>query len=99
MIIRWLKTATRTCFAQLDHIAQDNTAAAVRLDEKIEQQIDLLAQYPEMGRIGRVQGTRELVIGRTPFIAVYRVQTGRIEILRILHGAQKWPGNASSAQR
>jgi len=44
-----------------------------------------------MGCEGRVEGTRELVIGRSPFIAVYRIKGKRIEILRILHGAQRWP--------
>jgi toxin ParE1/3/4 len=39
-----------------------------------------------------VAGTRELVISNTPFIAVYRlVGTERIEVLRLLHGAQRWP--------
>jgi toxin ParE1/3/4 len=91
LIIRWLKTAARTRFARLDYIARDNPAAAVRLDEDIEQQLDLLAQHPDMGRLGRVKGTRELVIGRTPFIVVYRVKKTGIESLRILHGAQQWP--------
>jgi plasmid stabilization system protein ParE len=31
------------------------------------------------------------VIHRSPFIAVYRVKRKRIEILRILYGAQRWP--------
>jgi toxin ParE1/3/4 len=44
-----------------------------------------------MGRSGRVADTRELVISRTPFIVVYRVTPTRIEILRVLHGAQAWP--------
>ena len=91
MIIRWLRTATRNRFEQLDYIAADNPAAAVRLDEAIERQTDLLAQHPLMGREGRVEGTRELVIDRSPFIAVYRVKKKRIEILCILHGAQQYP--------
>ena len=91
MTIRWLKTAFRNRLEQLAYIAQDNPAAAARSDEEIERQTDLLAQYPLMGREGRVKGTRELVVGRTPFIAVYRVKRKRIEILRLLHGAQKWP--------
>ena len=81
----------RTRFDQLDYIAQDNPSAAVSLDEEIERQMDMLADHPLMGREGRVKGTRELVIGRSPFIAVYRVRKKRIEILRILHGAQQWP--------
>lgn len=91
MIVRWLKSAQRSRFEQLNYIAQDNPSAAIRLDEEIERQTDLLAQYPLMGRAGRVEGTRELVVGRTPFIAVYRVKRKRIEILRLLHGAQQWP--------
>ena len=91
MIVRWLKTATRSRFEQLDYIAADNPGAAARLDEEIERQIDLLAQHPLMGRVGRVKGTREMVIRRSSLIAVYRVQRGRIEILNILHGAQQWP--------
>ena len=51
----------------------------------------MLAQHPLMGREGRVKGTRELVIGSYPFIAVYRVKKTRIEVLRWLHGARRWP--------
>lgn len=91
MTLRWLKTATRTRFEQLDTIARDNSAAAVRLDEEIERQTDLLARHPLIGRVGRVKGTRELVVSRSPFIAIYRVKKRKIEILRILHGAQRWP--------
>jgi len=41
---------------------------------EIERQTDLLADHPLMGREDRVKGTRELVIGRTPFIAVYCIK-------------------------
>lgn len=78
-------------FAQLDYIAADNPAAAIQLDQRIEQQIDRLADHPRMGRVGRVKGTREMIIARIPFIAIYRIKANRIEILRILYGAQQWP--------
>jgi len=91
LTVRWLKTATKNRFEQLDFIAADNPTAAIELDEQIERQTDRLAEDPLMGRIGRVKGTRELVINRSPFIAVYRVKRNRVEILRILHGAQEWP--------
>jgi toxin ParE1/3/4 len=64
------------------------------LDEAIERQTDLLALYPQLGRPGRVKGTRELIISGSPFIAVYRVKKTRIEILRILHWARRWPRRA-----
>ena len=92
MILVWLPEALRNRFEQLDYLAQDNPLAAADQDEEIEHQVDLLLQNPKMGRPGRMQGTRELVISRTPFIAVYRLKgTRRIEILRLLHGSQQWP--------
>ncbi len=44
-----------------------------------------------MGRLGRIDGTRELVISGTPYIAAYRIVGETVRILRILHGAQLWP--------
>jgi plasmid stabilization system protein ParE len=44
-----------------------------------------------MGRPGRIEGTRELVISRTPYIAAYRIAGDNVRVLRVLHGAQQWP--------
>jgi len=33
-----------------------------------------LIETPEIGRPGRIEGTRELVIPRTPYIAAYRIE-------------------------
>ena len=53
--------------------------------------VELLATHPASGRIGRVPGTRELVITGTPYIVPYRVRGDAVEILRVFHGARKWP--------
>jgi len=45
-----------------------------------------------MGRLGRVKGTRELVVSGTPYVICYRVEPDAVVILRLLHGAQKWTG-------
>ena len=87
----WLKRALNDRDAQLDYIAEDNPLAAVAQGDRIDEQVDHLLLHPKMGRPGRKQGTRELVISRTPFIVVYRINGKRIELLRLLHGAQKWP--------
>ncbi len=87
----WLQRAIQDRDAQLDYIAQDNPMAAVSQGDRIAEQIEILQQHPQMGRPGRKQGTRELVISRTPFIVVYRIKAKRIELLRVLHGAQQWP--------
>ena len=52
--------------------------------------IDNLRLFPELGRPGRRVGTRELLIGRTPYIVAYRLSGGTIEILRLLHERQQW---------
>jgi toxin ParE1/3/4 len=91
MILSWGTVAINERYDQLDYIAMDDPLAAISQDLEIEQQTNLLASQPEMGRIGRSKGTRELVISRTPFIAVYRIKGNRVEILRFLHGAQAWP--------
>lgn len=87
----WLRRALADRDAQLDYIAQDNPGAAIEQGDRIAHQVAMLAEHPEIGRAGRKQGTRELVISRTPFIVVYRLRGERIELLRLLHGAQQWP--------
>lgn len=91
MKLLWLPIAINERYDQLDYVAMDDPGAAISQDEEIERQTYLLTTQPKMGRIGRVRGTRELVISHTPFIAIYRIEGERIEILRFLHGAQKWP--------
>lgn len=91
MTLVWLPEASRERFKQLDYTAQDNPLAAADQDDEIERQVDTLQAHPKLGRPGRVKGTRELVIGRTPFIVAYRLKGQRIEIIRFLHGSQRWP--------
>lgn len=56
-----------------DYIESESSKAAVLADSCIEEQVNRLAQYPEFGRPDRVEDTRELVIGQTPYIAPYRI--------------------------
>lgn len=73
-------------------IEQDDPAAAQRVALHIVRNVEtLLSQHPEMGRPGRVPGTRELVIPRTPFIVPYRLVGNTIQVLRVYHGARRWP--------
>ncbi len=91
MKLVWLPKAIANRDAQIDYIAEDDPNAAIEQGDRIEQQISQLVKHPEMGRAGRKQGTRELVISRTPFIVVYRIKGKRIELMRILHGSRQWP--------
>ena len=83
--------------AQLDvaviraHIAAENPRAAERQVRLVINAIARLADFPELGRVGRIEGTRELVVSRTPYLVAYRLAGNEIEILRVLHGRQRWP--------
>lgn len=73
------------------YIEAVNPSAAVLIDERIVATIRRLIDFPASGRIGRIAGTRELVINGTPYIVAYAVTETTIRILRVLHGAQEWP--------
>lgn len=70
---------------------QHNPSAADRQIERILAAIAGLLQFPEIGRPGRRPGTREMVVAGTPYIAAYRLRRDVIEVLRVLHGRQRWP--------
>jgi toxin ParE1/3/4 len=88
----WSPEAVADLVALRAYIEQDDPAAAQRVALHIIRNIEaLLPDNPEMGRPGRVPGTRELVIPKTPYIVPYRVVGGAIQVLRIFHGARRWP--------
>lgn len=74
----------------VDHIALENPSAALDIWDDIERQIERLRDFPRSGRIGRMPETRELVVSGTPYVVVYLVSEN-VELIRVLHGAQKWP--------
>ena len=47
--------------------------------------------FPNRGRAGKKEGTRELVMAPLPYIVVYTVREDVVYVVRILHGAQQWP--------
>jgi len=90
--IRLTPSATHDLDAIEAYIAEDNPKAAVRTVLRVLEAIEGLAEFPNVGRPGRVPGTRELVVSGTPFIAVYKVEANILWVARVLHGAQRWPG-------
>ncbi len=91
MDIIWLDRARREVVHIREYIATNNPRAARQVARRILEFAEKLRTSPHIGRPGRIYGTRELVIARTPFIILYRVRDGVIEILRVIHGARKWP--------
>lgn len=72
-------------------IRPDNPEAAGRVVAGILDQLELLPEQPGIGRAGRIDGTRELVVQGLPYIACYAVTDQAMTILRVLHGRQQWP--------
>lgn len=71
------------------YVAQDKPQAAERLAIRIVAIVETLRNHPYLGRVGAEAGIRELVIGRSPYIVLYRVQGKRVVIGTIWHGAQR----------
>ena len=92
MTIRWARSAVRQLEAAHAFIAADNPKAADQVLSQIIESVGQLSGHPRMGRVGRVKGTRELVILNTPFIVAYRIkEESSIQVLAVLHGKRRWP--------
>ena len=91
MRVRWTSDAVDDLERISDYIAEDRPETARRIALDIIRSVDALETFPNRGRPGRVEDTRELVLAHLPFIAVYEVGEEEVQVLRILHGAQQWP--------
>jgi toxin ParE1/3/4 len=89
--LEWSVLALADREAIFDSIEADSLTAVVAVDQRIEERIRGLVQFPEMGRPGQIDGTRELVISGTPYIAAYCIIDGTMHVLRVLHGGRRWP--------
>ena len=90
MSIRWTTAAGEDLLAIFEFIERDDTAAAEAIAQKIDA-VTGLVRHPGLGRLGRVPGTRELVVTGTSYLVAYRIWDGDVQVLRVLHGARKWP--------
>jgi toxin ParE1/3/4 len=89
--IRWTPLAAADLKSAYDYLNERNPEQAGTQIDRILASTDILERYPNAGRNGRLQGTRELVVAGTPFVVYYRIREDRTEILSVLHGARKWP--------
>jgi toxin ParE1/3/4 len=89
--VRWTQSAAGHLRSAFEYLDAENPRAATQSVERILAAVERLAVFPQMGRPGRVQDTRELLITGTPFLVAYRRKGEQIQILALLHGARKWP--------
>lgn len=91
MRVLWLEGAESDLKSIYEYIAAENPSAAVFVVQTIYEKGSNLEQFPEMGKVGKVEGTRELIIADLPYMIPYRIMGETVEILRVLHTPRKFP--------
>lgn len=90
MELFWTPEATQDRDEIYDYIEVENPLAALALDELFSEKASCLMDHPDLGRLGRIAGTRELVVHQN-YILVYDVAINLVRVLRVLHAARQWP--------
>ena len=91
MELRWTEEAAADLEHITDYLFQNAPERAAELVRGIYNAPAALLTFPYRGRAGKKEGTRELVLSSLPYIVVYQITGEVIHVVRILHGAQKWP--------
>jgi toxin ParE1/3/4 len=91
VIVKWLRTALHNLDEEISYISREDEESAFKIYQYILERVNSLQNTPNIGRPGRVFGTRELVLDHYPYIIPYRVSREFIEILRVFHTSRKQP--------
>ena len=89
MEIRFSQNALSDLHAVYDYIALENPDYAQKVLKRIEVAVDRLADHPQLGRVSRVEGVRELIISNTPYIVAYKKFEGCLNIIAVIHSSRK----------
>jgi len=92
MQLRWTVSAADDLEDIAEYLFEESPQNPAQLIRKIYEAPSSLKNYPNLGRLGKKDGTRELVLAPLPYIVIYQVAGDTVFVLRILHGAQDWPG-------
>lgn len=88
--LRWTRPALADLIEAQQYIAQDNPPTTQALAQRVWEAANHLTGYPEIGRRGHVDGTREWLVNQAPYLLVYRVKGDTVEILRVRRGRRNW---------
>ena len=91
MRLKWTRRALREQDEAFEWIVTENLIAAREVIDRMHSAMRLLAKNSKMGRPGRISGTREFVVSRTPYVVAYRIGAEQVEILAVIHHAREWP--------
>ena len=91
MRVKWLRKAVSNLDEEATYIAADDPVAARLVVKRVLEAVSQLEQQPDLGRPGRVPGTRELVVLKTRYLVPYRVHSNTVEVLRVFHTSRRLP--------
>ena len=91
MKIRWTHAAAGDLQHIKDYLAEHHPQYTQSTIIELYEAVRSLKALPLRGKLGRIKGTRELVLTQLPYIVAYRVTEQAVEILHIYHGAQNRP--------
>ncbi len=91
MELRWTQEAAADLERIADYLFAHAPERAPRLVGALYEAPSTLLTFPNRGRLGKKEGTRELVMSPLPYIVVYTLRGDAVYVVRILHGAQQWP--------
>ncbi len=91
MKVKWTRRALKQLKIAQEYIAEDNPIAAQEVAQRIWDATKLLSAQPDMGRLGRVTGTREWVVKKTPYLLAYQVVGDDLRVIAVIHSKQLWP--------
>lgn len=90
MRVIWTPEAEQDRADVWDSIAADNPRAAARMDELFSDAAAALAAHCQLGKPGKISGTREL-IPHESYRLVYEIERETVWILALVHTARPWP--------
>jgi addiction module RelE/StbE family toxin len=89
--IRWAPAAADDLQGISDYLREHHPSFARPTIQKLYKAARSLKQFPNRGRIGQKDGTRELIMAPLPYIIVYGVEPDMVHIFRVIHASEDWP--------
>ena len=73
-------------------IARDSDRAAEQTVDRILQTAAMFGGFPMVGRVGRIEATREFSVVGLPYLIVYTVASeSEIDVLTVVHTRRRYP--------
>ena len=88
MQLKWTSRALQQFGEAIDYIAKENPIAAQTIAQRVADALELLLSSPKIGHAGRIPGTREWIVRKTPYIVAYRIEAQELWVLRLIPAKQ-----------